>query len=81
MVGEVLNINVCSPVKLRGGLTRNYHEICHYSYNLPVGLMNVGLVDQSIAPLWSDSENFEHQFTGIAMTVKYIPSQKKQVPE
>jgi regulator of RNase E activity RraA len=46
-----------------------------------MGLMNVGLVDQSIAPLWSDSENFEHQFTGIALTVKYIPSQKKQVPE
>ena len=46
-----------------------------------VGLMNVGLVDQSIAPLWRDSENFEHQFTGIALTVKYIPSQKKQVPD
>ncbi len=46
-----------------------------------VGLMNVGLVDQSIAPLWRDSENFEHQFIGIALTVKYIPSQKKQVPE
>lgn len=46
-----------------------------------VGLMNVGLVDQSIAPLWRDSENFKHQFTGIALTVKYIPSQKKQVPE
>ena len=46
-----------------------------------VGLMNVGLVDQSIAPLWKDSENFTHQFTGIALTVKYVPSQKKRVPE
>lgn len=46
-----------------------------------IGLMNVGLVDQSIAPLWRDSENFDHQFTGIALTVKYIPSQKKKVPE
>lgn len=46
-----------------------------------IGLMNVGLVDQSIAPLWRDIENFEHQFTGIALTVSYIPSQKKQVPD
>ncbi len=46
-----------------------------------IGLMNVGLVDQSIAPLWRDSENFGHQFTGIALTVRYIPSQKNQAPE
>ncbi len=46
-----------------------------------MGMMNVGLVDQSIAPLWRDSENFEHQFTGIALTAKYVPSQKKRVPE
>jgi regulator of RNase E activity RraA len=45
------------------------------------GLMNVGLVDQSIAPLWKDSENFSHQFVGIALTVKYIPSQRMQVPD
>jgi len=46
-----------------------------------IGLMDVGLVDRSIAPRWRDSENFKHQFTGIALTVKYIPLQKKQVPE
>jgi len=46
-----------------------------------VGLMNVGLLDQSIAPLWKDSENFSHQVVGIAFTVKYVPSQKKPVPE
>lgn len=46
-----------------------------------VGLMNVGLVDQSIAPLWKDTENFSHQFVGIALTVKYVPSQRKQTPE
>lgn len=45
-----------------------------------VGLMNVGLLDQSIAPLWKDSEHFSHQVTGIAFTVKYVPSQKKPVP-
>ncbi len=35
MAGKVLNIKVCSPLKLRSGLTGNYHAICHYSYNLP----------------------------------------------
>ena len=37
MAGVVLNIKVCSPLKLRSGLTENYHAICHYSYNLPLG--------------------------------------------
>ncbi len=37
MVGKVLNIKVCSPLKLRSGLIGNYHVICHYSYNLPLG--------------------------------------------
>ena len=36
MAGDVGNIKVCSPFKLRSGLTGNYHAICHYSYNLPL---------------------------------------------
>jgi len=36
MAGVVLNIKVCSPLKLHSGLTRKYHAICHYSYNLPL---------------------------------------------
>lgn len=36
MAGKVLNIKVCIPLKLRSGLTVNYHAICHYSYNLPL---------------------------------------------
>ena len=36
MAGKVLNIKVCNPLKLRSGLTGNYHAICHYSYNLPL---------------------------------------------
>ncbi len=35
MAGKVLNIKVCSPLKLRSGLTGKCHAICHYSYNLP----------------------------------------------
>ena len=37
MAGKVLNIKVCSALKLRSGLTGKYHAICHYSYNLPLG--------------------------------------------
>ena len=36
MAGDVVNFKVCSPLKLRSGLTGNYHAICHYSYNLPL---------------------------------------------
>lgn len=46
-----------------------------------VGLKDVGLVDQSIAPLWKDSEKFTHQFVGIAFTVRYVPTQRKQYPD
>ena len=43
MAGDVVNIKVCSPLKLHSGLTGNYHAICHYSYNLslPVMLRNL----------------------------------------
>ena len=36
MAGKVLNMKVYSPLKIRSGLTGNYHAICHYSYNLPL---------------------------------------------
>ncbi len=36
MAGDVANIKVCSPLKLRNGLTGKYHAIYHYSYNLPL---------------------------------------------
>lgn len=38
MACDVLNIKACSLLKLRSGLTGNYHAICHYSYNLPLKL-------------------------------------------
>jgi len=46
-----------------------------------IGLANIGLMDQSIAPLWKNIETFEHQFIGIAFTVKYVPTQKKPTPD
>lgn len=36
MADDVVNIKVCSPLKLYSCLTVNSHEICHYSYNFPV---------------------------------------------
>ena len=34
MAGDVVNIKVCRPLKLRSDLTSNCHVICHFSYNL-----------------------------------------------
>ena len=39
MAVDVVNIKVCSPLKLRSGLTGKKPAICHYSYNLPLGVM------------------------------------------
>jgi len=41
-----------------------------------VGLPDVGLMDQSIEALWKDIENFDHMFIGIAVTVRYIPTNR-----
>jgi len=41
-----------------------------------VGLTNVGLMDPAIHPLWRDTEHFTHQFVGIAVTVRYVPTNK-----
>lgn len=49
------------------------------------GLAGVGLVDPSILPLWTDLKNFSHRFAGIAVTARYVPTQKphagKRTPE
>ncbi len=39
MTGDVVNIKVCSPLKLRSGLIGKKPAICHYSYNLPLALI------------------------------------------
>ena len=41
------------------------------------GLQDIGLVDPAIRPLWRDTENFEHMFAGIAVTVRYVPTNKR----
>ncbi len=41
-----------------------------------VGLANVGLMDPLIHPLWKDSRNFRHRFVGIAVTARYVPTNR-----
>jgi regulator of RNase E activity RraA len=40
------------------------------------GLKNVGLMDAEIHALWKDTEKYAHRFAGIAVTVRYVPTQK-----
>lgn len=41
-----------------------------------VGLANIGLMDPAIHPLWKDAKHYAHRFIGVAVTVRYVPSQK-----
>lgn len=41
-----------------------------------VGLQNVGLMDPEIHALWRDSKTYAHRFIGIAVTVRYVPTQR-----
>ena len=46
-----------------------------------VGLQNIGLVDAEIEPLWKDTEKYSHRFVGIAVTARYVPSQRPPAGE
>jgi regulator of RNase E activity RraA len=41
-----------------------------------VGLHDVGLVNPEIHPLWKDTANYSHRIIGIAVTVRYVPTQQ-----
>lgn len=45
-----------------------------------VGYMDVGVMDPKIAPLWKDVETMEHRFSGIAVTVRYGPTNRPMHP-
>lgn len=45
-----------------------------------VGLMDVGVMKPEIAPLWRDETNFSHRMSGIAVTVRYGPTNKPRNP-
>lgn len=41
-----------------------------------LGLVNTGLMDPEIHPLWKDTEKYTHRFIGIAVTARYVPTQR-----
>lgn len=45
-----------------------------------VGLPGTGLVDPAIHADWVDLKDFKHVFRGIAVTVRYVPTQKPALP-
>jgi len=46
-----------------------------------VGLPNTGLVNPEIHPDWVDTENMSHVIRGIAVTARYVPTQRPDRPE
>jgi 4-hydroxy-4-methyl-2-oxoglutarate aldolase len=45
-----------------------------------VGLTNTGLMSPEIHALWKDTIHFTHRFIGIAVTVRYVPTNKPPAP-
>jgi regulator of RNase E activity RraA len=41
------------------------------------GLQDVGLMNARIAPLWRDLETFSHRVCGVAVTVRYVPTNRR----
>ncbi len=41
-----------------------------------VGLVDTGTMDPEIHALWRDTANFTHRFIGIAVTARYVPTQR-----
>ena len=41
------------------------------------GLQGVGQMDPAIKPLWRDVADFSHRFCGIAVTVRYVPTNRR----
>jgi regulator of RNase E activity RraA len=45
-----------------------------------VGLTNTGLMSPEIHALWKDTKRYAHRFIGIAVTVRYVPTNKPAAP-
>ena len=45
-----------------------------------VGLTNIGLMSPEIHAAWKDTEHYTHRFVGIAVTARYVPTNKPQAP-
>jgi 4-hydroxy-4-methyl-2-oxoglutarate aldolase len=45
-----------------------------------VGLANVGLMSAEIHPVWKDTKHYRHRFIGVAVTARYVPTNKPPAP-
>jgi 4-hydroxy-4-methyl-2-oxoglutarate aldolase len=45
------------------------------------GLPGIGLVDPAIHPDWIDQQDLSHQFRGLALTARYVPTQRPDRPK
>jgi 4-hydroxy-4-methyl-2-oxoglutarate aldolase len=43
-----------------------------------VGLQDVGLVDPEIRALWKDTNTFAHRVVGVAVTARYMPTNRRE---
>jgi regulator of RNase E activity RraA len=43
-----------------------------------VGLQDVGLVDPDVHALWKDTDAFTHRVVGIAVTARYVPTNRRE---
>jgi 4-hydroxy-4-methyl-2-oxoglutarate aldolase len=43
-----------------------------------VGLANIGLIDPEVHALWKDTEKFTHRTVGIAVTARYVPTNRRE---
>jgi regulator of RNase E activity RraA len=43
-----------------------------------VGLKDIGIVSPEIRALWRDTEDFKHRIVGIAVTARYVPTNKRE---
>jgi len=44
------------------------------------GLRNIGLMSPEIHAAWKDTKHFTHRFVGIAVTVRYVPTNQPPAP-
>jgi 4-hydroxy-4-methyl-2-oxoglutarate aldolase len=45
-----------------------------------VGLKNIGFMSPEIKPLWRDTVHFTHRIIGVAVTARYVPTNKPNLP-
>ncbi len=45
------------------------------------GLTNVGLMDPEIHAAWKDTQHYAHRFIGIAVTARYVPTNRPAPPQ